>query len=265
MTAEPQGLDPALDAENVAPVETQDEALTDEPESSTEQEQTEEPKQPKGFQKRLNEITANWRGEQRRAQKLESMLERVLAEKPAQKAEPKVEAQGEPKLDQYQTYEEYVAALADYRADQKIRQWEEGRQRAEAEKQQQAVVEQFQSRAQAFRAQRPDFDSVAFNPDLPITDAMAEAINVADNGPELLYNLGKNPSEAARIAALPPLMAAVELGKFAVRMSMPQPRNQTGAPPPVRPLAGGSGAIAPDPDKMTTQEWMEWRAQQLKR
>lgn len=260
-----QGIDPAEDAITEQP-EVEETEVT-EPESSTEQDQAEadEPKQPKGVQKRLNELTANWREEQRRAQKLEAMLERVLTQQQQPKAEEVVQPVGEPKLDQFQTYEEYVAALADYRADQKIQAWENQRKQQEAERQKSQVVEQFQTRAERFRVEHPDFDEIAFNPQLPVTDAMAEAINLAENGPELLYQLGKNPSEAARIAALPPIQAAVELGKFAVKMSLPQPRSKTGAPPPIRPLDGGAGTAVPDPDKMTTSEWLAWREQSIRK
>jgi predicted TIM-barrel fold metal-dependent hydrolase len=260
---------PAEDAEQTEVIA---EVEDSEPESSTELVETdEEPevKQPRGVQKRLNELTANWREEQRRAQKLEAMLEQVLSrnqmpEKPEVKAEPAAE----PKLEQFQTYEEYVGALADYRAElkvqQKLSEMEQRQKAVEAARQKSQVVEQFQSKASTFAVEHPDFNDVAFNPELPVTDSMAEAIQQSDNGPELLYHLGKNPSEAARIAALTPLMAAVELGKLAVKVSLPQPRNKTAAPPPIRPLSGGSGTASPDPDKKSADEWLEWRRQQIK-
>lgn len=261
----------------VLPIESQEIALPDanaeeiteavESESSTEQEtETEQPK-PKGVQKRLDELTRNWREEQRRAEQLQQMLERALAQKaePQPPAQPQQIEPTEPKLEQFQTYEEYVAALADYKADQKIKAWEQSVQQREQQKLQAERQASFEARIKNAEAEMPDFRDVALNPRLPVSDTMAEAIREMEEGPRVLYALGQNPAEAARIASLPPTVAAVELGKFAVKALMPQPKTVTSAPPPVNPLSGGIGTRNADPDKMTDNEWAEWRRQQLKR
>jgi len=261
-----QGIDPAPDADPTEIEALAETEVVEESESSTEETQTEEQPKAKGVQKRLDELTRNWREEQRRAQKLEQMLEQVITRPPEQKPEPSAptQPQGEPKLDQYQTYEEYVGALADYRADQKIKAFEEQIRQREQQSQQQAKAGEFQSRIVAAKVEMPDFDEVALNPSLPVSDAMADLIREMDDGPKVLYALGKNPNEAARIAALPDRLAAVELGKFAVKASLPQPKTVTNAPPPVNPLSGGIGSRSPDPEKMSTNEWLAWREQQLK-
>ena len=220
----------------------------------------------KGVQKRIDELTANWREEQRTRQKLEQMLERMLPDKqqpaPVQ-AQP--QPKGEPTLDQFSTYEEYVGALADHKADARINAWQQ-EQKAQQEAQQRASVQsEFQRHVESFKADTPDFDLVAFNPSLPISDAMAEAIQSSDAGPQVLYFLGKNPAEAARIAGLPPVQAARELGKLEVNISLPQPKKQSSAPPPIQPLSGGSGSPNVDPEKMTDAEWVAWRNQSLRR
>jgi hypothetical protein len=259
-----QGIAPAPDAE---PTEIEAVAETEvvESESSTDEVQTEETPKAKGVQKRLDELTRNWREEQRRAQKLEQMLEQVISRPQEQKPEPSAppQPQGEPKLDQYQTYEEYVSALADYKADQKIRQFEESIKQREQQSQQQAKLGEFQARLQAAKTEMPDFDEVALNPSLPVSDSMAELIREMDDGPKVLYALGQNPNEAARIASLPPTLAAVELGRFAVKASLPQPKTVTNAPPPVNPLSGGVGSRNPDPDSQPIEEWVRQRNQQL--
>lgn len=48
----------------------------------------------------------------------------------------------------------------------------------------------------------PDFSDVAEAPSLPLSLAMVHLIVSRDDGPEIAYYLGKNPQEAARIAAL---------------------------------------------------------------
>lgn len=267
----PQG--DALPEELIAPdatvEETAEESSTSE-EVETEQdaEKAPQPRKP-GIQRRLDELTANWREEQRRARQLEEqnaeLLRRVLQSDKAPEPKAPTQPVTEPKLDQFQTYDEYVGALADYKAEQRIQAWQ-NEQRAQQEAQQRANVQsEFQRRAAEFRAEASDFDMVAFNPSLPVSDAMAEAINASDMGPQVLYYLGKNPNEAARIAALPAIQAARELGRLETRISLPQPKTVTSAPKPVTPLDGGGSSRAIDPDKMTTEEWKAWRNQSLGR
>ncbi len=259
--------DPALIAQPDAEEIDADSSTAEDIEAEQETEETPQQKRKPGIQRRLDELTANWREEQRTRQKLEAMLEQVLAdrrqpEQPAPQPQPQA---SEPKLDQFQTYEEYVGALADFKAEQRILSWQ-AEQRAREEAQQRASVQtEFQRRAESFKSEAPDFDLVALNPSLPVSDAMAEAINVSDVGPQVLYYLGKNPQEAARIAALPPIQAAREIGKVEVRISLPQPKTVSSAPKPVTPLDGGGSSRSADPDRMTIDEWMRWRNQTLGR
>lgn len=221
-----------------------------------------EPKQKPWFTKRIDELTANWREEQRRnAQLMEKVLE---MQKPSQPEPETTQNVGEPKLDSFETYEDYVAALAEYKADQKIQAWEQSRQQETQAQAQERQRQEFEARADDFRQQHPDYDVVALNPQLPVSAAMAEAIQMADNGPELLYTLGQNPAEAARLAALPPLQAAIELGRMTTAPKPASaPKTRTNAPPPVEPLSGGSGSRTIDPERMTADEWRVWRDQQL--
>lgn len=219
-----------------------------------------EPKQKPWFTKRIDELTANWREEQRRnAQLMEKVLE---MQKPSQ-PEPETTQVGEPKLDSFETYEDYVSALAEYKADQKIQAWQQSQQQETQAQQQERERQEFEARADQFRQEHPDYDTVALNPQLPVSAAMAEAIQLADNGPEILYNLGQNPAEAARIASLSPLQAAIELGRMTVAQAAPPPKTRTNAPPPVEPLSGGSGSRTIDPERMSADEWRVWREQQL--
>lgn len=103
----------------------------------------------------------------------------------------------------------------------------------------------------------PDFEAVTGADSLPITDTMGYMIVTREDGPEIAYYLGKNPQEAARIAALTvpgqtfpaghpraglPLSDAVaqafELGRIAAKLASAAPTGSTepadeGSPPPV--------------------------------
>jgi hypothetical protein len=60
-------------------------------------------------------------------------------------------------------------------------------------------------------------------------------------------------------------MAAKELGKLEMRLSLPQPKSVSSAPKPISPLSGGGSTRAVDPDQMSDAEWVAWRNQSLGR
>lgn len=252
-----------------APAEEQEDISE---ESSTEENQEsleEQPKKNRGVQKRLDELTANWRSAERRAERLEALLEKTLT-KPSEPlpAQEPVKQATEPTVDQYKTYEEYVGALADYKAEQKFREWENRQKQAEAQKAKAEQQTTFQKRAEEFRLAHPDFDEIVFSDETPISEVMAEAISISDKGPQVAYHLGLNREEARRIFDLSlrnPVAAGLEIGRIEARLSLPQPRTTTKAPPPIQPLSAGGGTLSPDPDNMTTDEWVQWRRSQIRK
>jgi hypothetical protein len=257
----------ALPVEN----EAQQVEVVEEEATASEVEEVEEsgaedtPKRKPGIQKRLDELTANWRQEQRRAQELQAMVDRLLPQKEQAKPEPQVQPLKEPKLEEFQTYEEWVRASAKYEAAQEVRQLLAEQGKAEVEKQKQSRHEAFIAKAESFATTTPDFEEVAFNPRLAITETMATVLDQSDQGPQILYHLGKHPEEAMRIAGLSDYQVGLEIGRLEARVTLPQPKTVTQAPPPIRPLSGGSGSAIVDPDKMTSDEWRKWREDQLRK
>lgn len=121
----------------------------------------------------------------------------------------------------------------------------------------QLAVEAFTYRETIAREKFADYDAVARNPNVPITPAMAEIIRDSDVGPDLAYHLGKNPTEAAKIAGLPQTRQAVELGKLEARITAPKALPNR-APAPVQPVSGIAAGGAKDPAKMSEAEYIEW-------
>ena len=99
-------------------------------------------------------------------------------------------------------------------------------------------ISDFEDRLNEASGRYDDYDEVVKNPDLPITQAMAEAAMFMPNGPDLLYHLGKNPTEVSRLSHLHPFEQAREM----VRMGMTMGNKPvvSKAPPPVTPLNKGS-------------------------
>ena len=236
---------------------------TSEVEETTQEETPadEQPKKAKGVQKRLDELTALRRDAERdRDYWRELALREKKAEQP--KAEPAAQSTEKPKLDDFASYEEYTEALTDWKVEQKLSSRSEAEKKAQAEAERQTAMQYHGTREAAFRESHPDYDQVAGNPRLPITEAMAEAAFTSEKGPELLYHLGKNPQEAARIAALSPYQAAMEL-RLEARLARPQ-KTQTGAPDPITPISGiGGGQTSTLETARSMDEYARLRRKQM--
>ena len=160
-----------------------------------------------------------------------------------------------PQREAYQDYEQYLEALTDWKADQKIRESEtrrQGQSREEQIRQYQANVQrEYQGRVEAARTKYEDFDDLVSDPSLPITVPMAQVIAESEMGPDIAYYLAKNRPDAERIARLSPARAAIELGKIEAKLaSAPAPKAPSKAPAPIEPVGGTSNVPnSPDPDK----------------
>ena len=104
-----------------------------------------------------------------------------------------------PPADQFESPEAYAEALAVRKAEELIAQRELQKQRAQIE-------DAYAEREEDARAKYDDFEQVAYNPNLRVTDVMAETIKASEIGPELAYWLGSNPKEADRISRMSPLL-----------------------------------------------------------
>ena len=144
----------------------------------------------------------------------------------------------------------------------------------DAAKQQSAILESYQEREETARDKYDDFEQVAYNPKLSITNVMAETIQSSDIGPELAYYLGSNPKDAERISRMTPLGQAKEIGKIEAKLASDPPvKRTTSAPAPISPVsARTSGSPAHDTTDprsiktMTTSQWIEAeRARQVKK
>jgi len=178
-----------------------------------------------------------------------------------------VKAPAAASVDQFESPEAYAEALAYQKAEELLA-------RREAASRQSQVLESYQEREEAARDKYDDFEQVAYNPKLNITNVMAETIQSSDVGPELAYYLGSNPKDADRIARLTPFMQAKEIGKIEAKLAAEPPmKRTTSAPAPISPVnARSSGSPSHDTTDprsiktMTTSQWIEAeRARQMKK
>ena len=172
-----------------------------------------------------------------------------------------------PPIEQFNSPDEYADALAERKAEELLARREQARMQSE-------IIESYHDKEEDARNKYDDFEQVAYNPKLPITDAMAQTIQASEVGPDMAYYLGSNPKEADRISRLSPLQQAKELGKIEAKLAdNPVVKKTSSAPAPIAPItARSTGSPATDTTdpraikSMTTSEWIEAdRQRQIKK
>ena len=177
--------------------------------------------------------------------------QKLRAATPALSAEP-------PQQENFASTEAYAEALAERKAAELLA-------RREAERQHAETLETYHEREEEIRAKYEDFEQVAYNPRLPITQVMAETIQASEIGPEVAYYLGSNPKEADRIAKLSPFLQAKEIGRIEAKLAdNPPVKKSSSAPTPITPVTprGGNARVLDTTDprsikELSTSEWIE--------
>jgi hypothetical protein len=218
------------------------------------------------IQKRIDELT-----HARHAAEREAARWRAIAEG-TQKATPA------PQAHEFASDEEYQAALLDHRIDERARQQAAANAKQAAEQYQQdaesTIDATYDQRAQEAAARIPDFVDVVSKADIQITHDMLKALKSSAQGPDIVYELAKNPAEAQRIASLPAAQMFMELGALGAKAAAKagataapaaapaSAARTTSAPPPVSTSGAASAPPSTDPATMSQPEYEAWRRQQ---
>lgn len=211
-----------------------------------------------------------------RADKLAKDLETALeAIKKVVPPEPGDERPTRAKFDDPDKYDEALSGWAERMGAKKAKADAEAGFTAQREKESQDAAEaarkadadrinaEWTERSEKAKAEMPDFDEVIANENVTITETMGMAILNSDHGPKIAYHLGKNPAEAARIAALSPARQLLALGALEVTLNAP-PKTTT-APDPITPIKGGRANPAPKtPHEESMEEYAARRASELR-
>lgn len=215
-------------------------AIEEAPEPGTEQapeelEQPEESPQPKRkpwFQERIDQLTREKYEERRARESIEAELTKLRSGEPA---DPQAPAE--------------VDRLANERAKEIVRN------------------DQFNSRCNEVYSsgagEFSDFDDKLGNFRLlgGLPQPVLEAVTQLPDAHKVLYALGGDMDEAARIFSLAPVPMALALAKLS--MSPTKTKPVSNAPSPIRPIDGSPKGEG-DPEKMDTDSWIKWREEQVK-
>lgn len=220
------------------------------------------------FQKRIDRLTKRAAEAERRAQEAERKLQEAEG-KNGGKAKPEAQDdEGEPDPSDFDSYDEYLDALADWKADQKIgakgkkddkaaADDDNGSNKDDQDTEFTEALEDVQDAFSETRKSHKDFDEVIGQQDLQITRDMVIAMADSEDPGAIAYHLGKNKQEAARIAKLSPIAQAKEIGKIEAKLAAKpqQPgKKTTSAPDPIDPVKG-SDSTSKAPQDMDFAEY----------
>lgn len=225
----------------------------------------EAPKEPKGVQKRLDELTRNWREAQRQNERLLALLEQRGKTTPQEqpKAQPKTFKDFGYDENAYREYlHQEARAEAAKAAKEEASKW-----RQEQEAQQRRA--KFDERAAKFAATNPEYAEVISGA-WDCSQSMAEAIEDSEEGPAIAFYLAQNPEIASQLSRLGPVQSGREIDRIERKLveerkkAAEKPVSQ--APPPPPKIEGSNpGNVENDPSKMTDDQFRKWREKTIAR
>lgn len=225
-----------------------------------------------GEQKRIDELTGNWRAAERNAEywrgraeagqgqgKQSDGKQEQRTDQPA--AEPKKTLKDfgydEALFSDY--LEERAAKAARREVDGLRTEIREGQTKAERESQMDDFAERAEKWATTNKVDKPDLMWAKPEDGGPyVSNHMADAMLDSEHGPEILNYLTRNREEGRRICRLPAMQQARAIGRLEAKFAAgPAARTDSGAPPPAAQVRGASETAGAKKDAadMTDAEW----------
>lgn len=198
---------------------------------------------------------------EREIQALREQLQALQQSNPPQK---QAEQDVKPKLEDFNSIEEYQDARDEYRERQLRQKLAEESDAKSQQSAQQDKIKQYQVRSNEFAKANPDYVETLENAG-EVRPHVANAILDSEIGPQIAYHLGKNPQELDRLNGLNPSAVWREIGRLEVKLTPPEPPaapKTSNAPPPAKPLQAGKSAVDVDESKLSDEDWAKRRQQE---
>jgi len=226
------------------------EEATDQSEPQPEETKATEEKKPNPkLEKRFSELTkARKLAEENVAKEREQReaLEKRLKEL-EQKVNPKpteVE-EVEPKPEQFTDAFEYAKALAEYSAEQALRNRDKQEAERKANEERQKLVQSWQKKLEVTKAEFPDYEDMVASADVQVSPEIRDAILESEVGPRILYHLAENIEEARQIAEMPMISALRAIGKLEAKFEVKDTPKEAKTEAETKPSVARSKAPAP--------------------
>src|ERR1044071_7518576 len=212
------------------------------------------------IQKRIDELTHARYAAEREAARWRSIAESY-------------KAGAAPQAHEYASDDDYEAALRQHQITEAARQATAEQAKEAANRYQQdadsTTDATYNERVREAVTRIPDFVDVVSRAEIQITHEMQAALKGSAHGPDIVYELAKNPAEAQRIASLPAAQMYMALGAmeataaakaYGAPSAAPAPvARTTSAPPPAATTDMGAAPPNTDPSKMPMEEYIAWR------
>lgn len=248
----------ALEDEGVTP-ETTDEA----PPVETSQEAEPAEAESKDRPPRRRERSQNYRQLREERDRLYE-----LVQKSQQKQADPGPVDAEPKREQFDDYEAFIESRARWVARQEFQtQTKKEREQQQAERQSKEAREiqsRWEDSHEAATDAYEDYEDIYETVGSSIDSEQAWAIKMADEPAEVVYYLGKNPKEFARVKELNGARLVKAIGAIEERIKS-QRAQRSRAPDPIAPVRGSKPTPNQLSDSLSTKEWMLRRNKQLGR
>ena len=248
-----------------------DETEKPEVDGSDEGEESEsKPKKKGGVQKRIDKLTKRASESEREATFWKSKALEAEALKAQPKTEtPKRDQTGEPDVNDFETHREYLDALIDFRADAKLSDRDAKSQAEKLKTEFQSRVKTHVEKVKEFAKTHADFNEVlAEVEDFPMSIAVQDAI--LDGGPEMHYELAKNPELLEKLNSMGFAAAQREIGRIEERLAVRKTQKtekklESKAPAPIKAVgSNSSGTVKKSLDEMSYDEFKKAREEQLR-
>ena len=242
-------LPPEAEKANEGPEIADPELLAPE-EDGEETDLHEEKRRGKTAQDRINDLTRARREAERERDFYKGLVSQPTPVSP--------DGADKPTPDTFDTYDEYVEALTDWKVEQNLI-----KQSSAKAQQTEDMVRQanWASKLEAAQSALPDYANVVGSSEVPIAPHVYEALLDSDRGPELAYHMAQHPELADELNKLSPVKAAIRLGRLETALAAPVAKPTTKAPAPINPIRSAP-ARQSDLSKVAMDDYIEMRRKQ---
>ena len=221
-----------------------------EPEAKEEAKKQEPEKQKDKLNKRFDKVTKRAQEAEAKARDLEERLKSYEAGNVQQPQQETVKAEGKPQASQFNDAFEYAEALAEWSAENALKQRDAEEAGRKAKEAQEKVLQSWNEKIAKAKADLPDFDRMVQSSTIVVGDEIRDSILESDVGPQLLYFLASDDDFAKRLTEMPVVKALREIGKLEAKFEAKEAKSSKAekvretvssskAPEPIKPLSGG--------------------------
>ena len=267
--AERLGLADSNDTE--AAIAEPEETEQSEPEAREEAKETEKSDKSKDkLNKRFDKVTQRAKEAEARASELENRLKEYEARTTEPPIVNKVAGEGKPNASQFNDAFEYAEALAEWSAENALKQRDEQEAVRKQQAEQEKITKSWNKKLDKAKAQYSDFDDVVKSANTVVSNEIRDSILESDVGPQILYFLASDEDFAKKLTEMPVIKALREIGKLEARFERKEepkvataPRSK--APEPIKTLSGGkAGAdVLIDTNGEFHGTYAQWKAARL--